>query len=172
MTTVIPRKYWPGCLSLAVSLCLISDHSSKAAEKVSARTLPKAAPRSTSILSNDIPVVEIPASVFVADFNDRSARDPFYPDASYIHREKESEKKEVPSPVLDNSILKSAKLNGLGGIGDKRWAMINNVTLYLGEEVKLQIGGKLLPIECVSIGEKSVTIGIKGTSIRRQINLE
>lgn len=166
-------------VSLAVSVCLLSSQQTNAAEKVSARTLPSAgkaeqAPRrSTSIVSNQIPVIEIPPSVFVANFQDASAADPFFPNAQYI---KSSRKRSEPvlqakSGSADDAPLKALKVTGVGGVGDKRWAMLNGVTIYVGESASFQVNGKSEKIECVEISDTAVTVGIKGTETRREIKL-
>lgn len=166
-------KTWLASVSLSFALCLVSDQNAKSAEKVSARTLPNTTPRSGSIISNDIPEIEIPPSVFIADYTDLQARDPFFPNATYVKRPQKVNETHVPEPTpVDDSVLKPLKLTGMGGIGDKRWAMINNVTLYLGEDAKFNVGGKAITVECLKLDDKSVTIGIKGKPIRRQINLE
>lgn len=162
---------------LAVSMCLFSSQPAAAAEKASARTLPqeseKPATRATSIISNQIPVIEIPESVFVANFQDTSSADPFFPNAQYI---KNGRKK--PDPVIttkpgmaDDAALKVLKVTGVGGVGDKRWAMLNGVTIYVGESATFQVNGKSEKIECLEISESAVTVGIKGTETRREIKL-
>ncbi|MBI1176438.1 hypothetical protein GC207_03260 [bacterium] len=164
---------WLASVSLSLLTCLVSDHSAAGAETVSARTLPNTTPRSGSIISNQIPEIEIPSSVFVSDFSNPSARDPFFPNAIYTQSKKKIDDAPQPTPTqLDDGVLKSLKLTGMGGVGDRRWAMINNVTIYLGEDAKFNVGGKLLTVECLKLDEKSVTIGVKGKPIRRQIDLE
>ena len=166
-------------VSLAVSVCLHSSQQAGAAEKVSARTLPSAGKteqtlnRSTSIISNQIPVIDIPPSVFVANFQDASAADPFFPNAQYI---KNSRKRSEPviqakSGSADDAPLKALKVTGVGGVGDKRWAMLNGVTVYVGESATFQVNGKSEKIECVEISNTAVTVGIKGTETRREIRL-
>jgi hypothetical protein len=163
-------------VSIAVLSCLLPVQSLTAAEKVSARTVPaeaRTAVRSASVVSNQIPVVEIPESVFVADFNDLRARDPFFPNAQYVsqQRNKRPDPIPVPKPVSDDSILRGLRITGLGGVGDKRWAMINGVTIYLGEAAPIQIGGRPIQVEFVEMSDQSVTVGIKGTATRREIKL-
>ncbi len=165
-------------VSLVAAACLFMGQASSGAEKVSARTLPeetpKASPRSTSIISNDIPVIEVPPSLFVANFQDSSATDPFFPNAQYI---KNSRKR--PDPVIavkpgltDDAALKALKVTGVGGVGDKRWAMLNGVTIYVGESATFQVNGKSEKIECLEISATAVTVGVKGTETRREIKLD
>lgn len=164
-------------VSIAVLSCLLPSQSATAAEKVSARTVPAEArtgARSASVVSNQIPVVEIPESVFVADFNDLRARDPFFPNAQYVsqQRHKREEKKSHVATAPDDSLLRGLRITGLGGVGDKRWAMINGITIYLGEAAPIQSGGRLIHVEFVEMSDKSVTLGIKDTATRREIKLD
>jgi hypothetical protein len=163
-------------VSIAVLSCLLPGQSVTAAEKVAARTVSaEASPvvRSASVVSNQVPVVEIPESVFVADFNDLRARDPFFPNAQYVsqQRQKQEEKKPLVVAAPDDSLLRGLRITGLGGVGDKRWAMINGVTIYLGEAAPIQIGGRPIQVEFVEMSDQSVTVGIKGTATRREIKL-
>jgi len=164
-------------VSLVVAACHFSSHPASAAEKVSARTVKppavEAPTRSTSIISNEIPVIEVPPSQFSANFQDASGTDPFFPNAQYI---KNSRKR--PDPVIavkpghaDDAPLKALKVTGVGGVGDKRWAMLNGVTIYVGENATFQVNGKPEKIECLEISASAVIVGIKGTETRREIKL-
>jgi hypothetical protein len=164
-------------VSLVAAACLFSGHPTVAAEKVSARTVtptvPKASTRSTSIISNDIPVIEVPPSLFVANFQDSSGTDPFFPNAQYIRNSRKRAEPVItakPGPG-DDAPLKALKVTGVGGIGDKRWAMLNGVTIYVGENATFQVNGKAEKIECLEISNTAVTVGIKGTETRREIKL-
>ncbi len=163
-------------VSVVVSACLFPSQS-VAAEKVSARSVQqpveRPSTRSASIISNQIPIIAVPESVFVANYLDSSADDPFFPGAQYI---KNSRKR--PDPVIavkpglaDDAPLKALKVTGVGGVGEKRWAMLNGVTIYVGESASFQVNGKPEKIECVEISDTSVVVGIKGTQTRREIKL-
>lgn len=167
---------WP-VVSIAVLSCLLTGQSVTAAEKVSARTVSAEATtavRPTSVISNQIPVVEIPESVFVADFKDLKARDPFFPNAQYVslQRNQRPDPVQVDRPVADDTVLRGLRITGLGGVGDKRWAMINGVTIYLGEAAPIRTGGKVVQVEFVEVSDQSVTVGIKNTATRREIKLD
>lgn len=163
-------------VSLAASVCLLSGQPVKAAEKASARTVTvKAAPtRSTSVISNEIPVVDIPSSVFVANYSDRSGRDPFFPGADYFRKGETRQRPSINAPLAapDDAVLKTLKINGSGGVGDKRWVMVNGVTVYLGEHATFQVNGKPVKIQCFEISDKAITVGIKDTATRREIKLQ
>jgi hypothetical protein len=159
-------------LTLSVLPCLLSSQSAAAADKVSARTVETPSTRTTSIASSEIPEIEIPKSTFVADFNDRTARDPFFPNAAYV------KPKQVAPVTPDTKVsggetsLDTLKLTGMGGVGDKRWAMINGITHYLGESSKIRINGRVVSIEILEMDETSTTVGVVGTSSRRQMKLD
>jgi len=163
-------------VSLAFSTCLFSGQSA-AAEKASARTIPpesaKASTRSTSVISNQIPVIDIPESVFVANLKDAAAADPFFPSADYVKNSRKKFEPAIQAPLgsTDDAPLKALKVTGVGGVGDKRWAMLNGVTIYMGESATFQVNGKSEKIECLEISETAVTVGIKGTETRREIKL-
>ena len=141
---------------MSIFACLASGSSTAAAEKVSARSTPSAAPRGSAVASNSVAVVELPVSVFV----DRHlGKDPFFPDASYRKR---VSPKPVPNPGLGGDvILRSLKLTGHGGIGTKQWAMINGVLIYLGESSAVRVEGNLHQIVVLEMKEQSVLVGIK-----------
>ena len=153
-------------------MCVYSGHSAHSAEVVSARAIEQSATRSASIVTSEVPIVQVPQSEFLVDFNDHNGRDPFFPNAKYVKPTVAAPPKQESRPVTDDSSLSSLKLSGMGGVGEDRWAMINGTTIYLGEPARVQVNGKVLQLECVQMDEKSVTIGIVGTSIRRQLNLD
>jgi hypothetical protein len=69
------RKIATICVSMSILACLASGSRTVAAEKASALTLPETSARNSSIVSNTVAVVEIPASVFVdRPSGNRSAR--------------------------------------------------------------------------------------------------
>ena len=142
--------------------------SGSAQEKVAARTATQnGGDRSGSILSNRVEHVDIPTSVF-EDTVDR--RDPFFPDASY--RILEAKPIEPEYAVGDDTILKQLKLNGFGGIGDKRWAMVNGVSIYQNESANVRVGGKIYPVTCLQLKDTSVVLGIKNTTARHELKLD
>jgi len=157
------------CVSMSIFACLASAPRATAAEKVSARSLPEVAPRSTSIVSNTVAVVEVPLSIFV-DRPHPEGRDPFFPDASYRKR---SEKEPNQTPVQNGDIiLAKLKLTGFGGIGKKRWAMIDGVSIYEGEMSNVRVGGNLHKIVCLEMRDQSVLVGIKDNPARRELKLD
>jgi hypothetical protein len=162
----------PG-LSLAAAVCLLSGQSVEAAEKAAARTVESAPKRPSSIIASEIPVIDLPNSEFVANYSDVSARDPFFPEADYI---KKNRKRDNPVIIQrtdpSDSVLKPFKVNGVGVLQGKRWAMLNGVTVFAGESATFSVNNSPVVVECVDVTEKQVTIGVKGTTTRREIKLD
>lgn len=160
-------------LSSVLAACLLSVQPAAAAEKVAARTVPAKTTRSTSVVSNEIPVIEIPQSTFVADFSDRKSRDPFYPSATYINNIRPKVFTPIGKPPDDgNEVLKGLRVTGSGGVEGRRWAMINGMTIHVGEAATVPVGGKAYKVECIELSDKSVTVGIKGSNARRELKFE
>ena len=154
-------------VSMSLLLCLASGPRVVAAEKVSARTLPKAAAHSASVVSNTVVEVEVPLSVFV----DRpDAHDPFFPNASY--RVRKETRPTTSAQPNGNTVLGALKLNGFGGVGSQRWAMVNGVSIYKDESSSVRIGNKTYQIVCLEMTDQSVVVGIKGDSARRELKLD
>jgi len=153
-------------LTLCACVTILSNLGSvaTAAEKVSARTVAHSGSRSSSIVSNKVAEVVVPESVFV-DAADR--KDPFFPDAEYRKQSKPA----PPKQFGGDAILNQLKLTGFGGIGDKRWAMINGISIYLNESSKIVVNGKPHKIVCLEMQENSVTVGFENGSARRELKL-
>ena len=158
------------CASFSMFACFISATPSDAAETVSARSLPeKVAPRSTSIVSNTVATVNIPESVFI-DRPPPQGKDPFFPDAHY---RKLSKNDPIATPGQNgDALLATLKLTGFGGVGNKRWAMINGVAIYEGESSPVRIGGNLHQVACLEMKDQSVLVGIKDNPARRELKLD
>jgi len=163
------QKYWLG-VSLSLLGCLLSSQAA-AAEKVAARTV-KESTRSISIISNEIPVIVIPESEFTGYSAGKGVTDPFFPGARYLLAQRRTPDPAPTAPAMDDTPLKALKITGVGGVGDKRWAMVNGVTLYLGEHATIQVNGKGVAVQCVEFTDRTVVLGIKGTGIRRDIKLD
>ena len=74
---------------------------------------------------------------------------------------------EKPSPVPDKLILK-----GLSGPVNRRYALINNATLCMGEETRVRIATSNVLVRCLSITSNAVTIQVRGETAPRQLKLE
>jgi hypothetical protein len=74
---------------------------------------------------------------------------------------------EKPSPVPDKLVLK-----GLSGPANRRFALINNATLSMGEQTRVRIAASNLLVRCLSITSNAVTIQVQGEAGPRQLKLE
>ena len=167
-----PSAKLVAAVSSVLLACLVFGQPAMAAEKVAARTLPTTPSRSTSVISNEIPVIDIPQSAFVVDFGDRKSRDPFYPNATYINNSRPKLTATMAKPDDGNEILKALRVTGSGGVEGRRWVMINGVTVHVGEAATVPVAGKAYKIECLEMADKSVTLGLKSANARREIKLE
>ncbi|HAV63785.1 MAG TPA: hypothetical protein DCY13_15645 [Verrucomicrobiales bacterium] len=157
-------------VSMLACACLHSGQPGHAAEKAAARSTRESTARPT-LISNIVAEIEIPLAEFVADIRDRRGRDPFFPDAKYWQA-KET-KPQVEQPKDDGgAALEPLKITGMGGIGDRRWAMINGVTIYVGENAIIRVGAKAYDVVCHEMTDKSVIVGIKGSNARREIKID
>ena len=126
--------------------------------------------------TNRVPAeVVFPKSVFIDDPN---GKDPFFPNR---------QRGGAPKPVVDTALKepnwKALQLRGITGNGDKRVALINNLTFAKGEEGEVKIppgktvpGGKIVPggklrVKVLEIKEKSVIISIEGLPDEKELLL-
>jgi len=173
----IPERTLACTLASAALACLLSGQLLGAAEKVAARTLPQssttdgAADQPGSLLRREVPKVDVPVAEFTDNAADTSARDPFFPNNSY-RKIKPARVEPDRSPEVSATVLDPLKLTGVGGVGDNRWAMLNGVTLYLGESAVVRVGAKAYEIVCHEITDKSVTVGLKNQDTRRVLKIE
>jgi hypothetical protein len=108
-------------------------------------------------------------SVFVDD--PRFGKDPFFPKST-------RRVPQVVQPTIASSpvsafpqIANAIALKGISGLPGKRLAMLNNRTIEVGEQAEFKINNQLVKIHCVEIREKSVVIGLEGTTETREIFL-
>lgn len=114
-------------------------------------------------------VVDIPLSVFR---DDASGIDPFYPNAQYRVSKKPQLAEVAPVNELNSGVLKDLKLNGMGGVGERSWALVNGISMYVGEVTRIPVGGKAYELICLEVKQRSVVIGIKDTNIQRELKLD
>jgi hypothetical protein len=108
-------------------------------------------------------------SVFVDD--PRFGKDPFFP-KSTRHVPQVVQPTIALSPVSAfPQIANAIALKGISGLPGKRLAMLNNRTLEVGEQAEFRINNQLVKIHCVEIREKSVVIGLEGTTDTKEIFL-
>ena|SRR5437867_681093 len=116
-------------------------------------------------------VDEIPSakSAFVDDPN--FGKDPFFPKSG-----RRKVQIVVPVGVTPNAnafgqVFNSIVLKGISGLPGRRLALLNNRTLEVGEMLEFRINNQLIKVRCVEVREKSVVIGIDGTTETREIRL-
>jgi len=101
-----------------------------------------------------------PLSVFVN--NPGFGKDPFFPKSSRIPLVKTNDVTEIlaPPPAVPDEII----LKGINLLKDRRFCILNNRTIGLGEEFDLKLKGKVYKVRCVEIKDNSVVISVNGTS--------
>lgn len=62
-------------------------------------------------------------------------------------------------------------LKGLSGAGARRFALINDATLGMGEEGKVRIGASNVIVRCISIQDNSVRVQVRGENSPRTLQL-
>ncbi len=73
----------------------------------------------------------------------------------------------VPTSVPDTLVLK-----GLSGVGVRRFALVNDATLMVGEEARVRLGNTNVLVRCLSIDSNSVSIQMGGEAVPRQLRLQ
>lgn len=160
---------------LTAAICLLLVHCGIAAEKVAARSTKNDSnsPARDTLLSTTIAEIQVPQAEFKANVSDRTGRDPFFPKADYWQpKDGVKEQLSKPEPDQGQAILSLLKLTGVGGFAERRWAMINGVSVYVGENAVVRVGGKAYEIVFHEMTEKSVVLGLKGSNARREIPID
>lgn len=113
--------------------------------------------------------VIFPKSVFIDDPN---GKDPFFP-----NRQRGVVPKPAPGPVAAEPNWKALQLRGITGVGDQRYALINNLPFAKGEEGEVKVpAGKRgetakIKIKILEVKEKSVIIQVEGQSDQKELLL-
>lgn len=155
------------CLIPALAGLILAVHTTATAA-VPGKTN-KAAAASTSVTNapaKQAPI-EIPTSHFVIPTTTAEGRNPFFPDSLTVAQ---------PNPAISTNIaaklpITTLDLKGISGMGNRRFALINNRTFEVGEEADVPIGStrQKVHVHCITIGEDSVTIEVDGE--RRELKL-
>ncbi len=77
----------------------------------------------------------------------------------------------TPDASAFNQVVGSVVLKGISGTRGKRLALLNNRTLEAGEEAQFKVNNQLVTVRCVEVREKSVVIGLAGTTETKEIHL-
>jgi hypothetical protein len=72
-----------------------------------------------------------------------------------------------PSAVPDHLVLK-----GLSGPKQRRYALINDATLAVGEESRVRVGTSNKLVRCLSIASNTVLIQVRGESAPRELQFD
>jgi hypothetical protein len=114
-------------------------------------------------------VDEIPSSQSIFIDDPKFARDPFFPKSQ---RWKPKIVVAVNNtPDTGTQILNSFVLKGISGRPGKRLALLNNRTVGVGEISEFRSNNQIFKVRCVEIREKSVLLGVEGTSETKEIFL-
>jgi hypothetical protein len=73
--------------------------------------------------------------------------------------------------TVRTAVPKTLTLRGISGSGARRFALINDKTLEVGEFAKVRLGSTNTVVRCVAIDDSSVTIEIGDTKERRTLSL-
>lgn len=113
--------------------------------------------------------VALTKSVFVDDA--KFGKDPFFPKS----------KRHVPKVVVPigvvadvspfTQVLSSLVLKGISSLPGRRLALLNNKTLQAGEETEIKVNNQAFKIRCLEIREKSILLGMEGTTETKEIRL-
>jgi hypothetical protein len=75
------------------------------------------------------------------------------------------------TPVVPTAVPDTLVLKGISGAGQHRFALINNATFEAREHGKVRVGQATLTVNCLEIGNDSVTIQIDGSPEKTQLFL-
>ena len=125
--------------------------------------LPGSAFGTTTAETNAAPAeVVVPKSIFVDD--PKIGRDPFYPKST-----RRTEKVAPGQPVL--APITQLSLKGISGPANRRFALINNQTIGVGETASVRVGLGLVKVRCWEINESSVVISMEGNPEKKELRL-
>ncbi|MEP6663003.1 MAG: hypothetical protein ABJC04_04995 [Verrucomicrobiota bacterium] len=103
-----------------------------------------------------------PKSVFVDD--PKQGKDPFYPKSVRRADRNPSVNEQVPVAV-------QLALKGISGAVGRRFALINNQTLAVGETASVRVINGQVRVRCLEIRENSVIVSVEGDSERKELRL-
>jgi hypothetical protein len=107
--------------------------------------------------------VVFPKSVFV---DDPSGKDPFFP-----NRQRGVVPRQPTDPAPKEPDWKALQLRGITGVGDQRFALINNLTFAKGEEGDVKVKNGKIKIRVLEVKERSVVIQIDGRTDQKELIL-
>ncbi len=154
-------------LIAAVAAMVVGLHLATAAAADKTNKLSASVKGATNAPAKPAPI-EIPTSQFIIPSTATEGRNPFFPDSLVLPKaianaNTNTAATKAPAATLD--------LKGISGAGNKRFALINGRTFEVGEEADVGVAGgrSKVRVQCISIGEDSVTVEVDG--VRRALRL-
>lgn len=75
-------------------------------------------------------------------------------------------------PIQQSSVPDELVLKGLSGTGGRRFALINNATVQVGDETRVRVGTTNLWVKCLGISSNEVTLQVRGEPAPRQLRIK
>jgi thioredoxin-related protein len=75
------------------------------------------------------------------------------------------------APTFPPKVYTQLELKGISGPPNKRFALINNQTIGVGESGKVNLGNLVVKVQCVEIHEDYVVVAVEGSKQRRELHL-
>ena len=73
--------------------------------------------------------------------------------------------------TVRTEVPKTLRLRGISGGGSRRFALVNDRTLEVGESAKVRVGDSNVVVRCLSIEDAAVTLEIEPTKERRVLKI-
>lgn len=143
---------WPARLIVACAAMFLVSTASAAPAKP-ANPAPKELPPA-------------PKAVFIDDLE--VGRDPCFPNSS---RRRPKVTQTGGTKVPGYSVLDQLSLKGISAARTGRLALVNNVTLAVGEWTEIKSGPLAFKVRCLEIGDRSVVVGIEGSAETKTLTL-
>ncbi len=107
--------------------------------------------------------VIIPKSVFQDDA--KNGKDPFFPKSARRAARIPSSTETVVAPIVQLA------LKGISGPANRRFALINNQTLAVGETAQVRIPNGQVKVHCWEIRNDSVIVSVEGDPEKKELKL-
>ena len=108
-------------------------------------------------------------SVFVDD--PKFGKDPFFPKSTRHIPKIVPQIGLLPDVSPFSQVVGNVVLKGVSGLPGRRLALLNNRTVQAGETVELKVNNQTYKLRCVEVREKSVLVGMDGTTETKEIHL-
>lgn len=100
----------------------------------------------------------------VFEDNSKTGKDPFFPSST---------RRVVESPSTEPLVAANVQLllKGISGPANRRFALINNQPLGVGETAFVRISGGQIKVHCWEIRENSVIVTVEGNPEKKELKL-